>query len=86
MCLCQAAVEDEDKFKQTTEELKELCKSLMMNKADKIAVIELNERLNTTKVIRDELQGIRSELGSKVGKQDLSSVRLPRIVTLNMLV
>lgn len=67
----QAAVEDEDQFKRVTEDLKEMCKNLMMNKADKVALIEVHERLNVTKAVQDELEDVKSIVEKKVDRSEL---------------
>ena len=59
-------MEDEDQFKRVTEELKEMCKNLMMNKADKIALIEINERLGAAKLLQEQVEDVRQELIDKV--------------------
>jgi len=53
-----------------------MCKNLMMNKADKIALIEFNERLNATKVLAEQVQDIQHDIVDKVGKDDLNEMLL----------
>merc|ERR1712183_1138120 len=69
-----AAVEDEDEFKKVTEDLKEMCKNLMMNKADKMALIELNERLAMNKLIKEEMLTLEGQLNNKVDKNDVNAI------------
>lgn len=69
-----AAVEDEDEYKKVTEELKEMCKNLMMNKADKMALIEVNERLAMNKLIKEEMLTLEGRLNNKVDKNDVNAI------------
>lgn len=69
-----AAVEDEDEYKKVTEELKEMCKNLMMNKADKMALIEVNERLAMNKLIKEEMLTLEGQLNNKVDKNDVNAI------------